>query len=177
MEYCDTSSPAAAKPTAVEPNALICIRAFAAASSSSVAISGSSVACAGSQNWPTALDSTTITYSQPIPKGNTNGISAASSARSRSALSMIRLRSHWSTNTPAIKPTSRLGSAVAISITPTLSAEPVRRKIRIDAASEVSALPIVETSCASHSSANERLRNTANGDGCNGWRDVVMPPL
>ena len=57
----------------------------------------------------------------------------------------------------AIKPTKTLGAAVAISINPTLKAEPVRRKIRIDAAREVSELPIVETSWANQRKLKLRL--------------------
>ena len=51
-----------------------------------------------------------------------------------------------------------------MSIKPTLRAEPVRRKMRIEAASEVSALPIVEISCADHIRLKLRLRKMANGE-------------
>ena len=71
------------------------------------------------------------------------------------------MRFHRSTKTPAIRPTSRLGAAVAISISPTKATEPVTRYTRIPAASEVSALPAVETSWAVHSRVKLRLRNTA----------------
>jgi predicted small secreted protein len=66
-----------------------------------------------------------------------------------------------------------LGAAVAINISPTLRAEPVIRKTRIDAASEVSALPIVEIDCAVHSNVKAECRNTAKGDG----RDVLAIAL
>ncbi len=58
-----------------------------------------------------------------------------------------------------------VGAAVAMSISPTLSAEPVSRKTRMPAASSVSALPAVETSWAVHSSVKSRLRKTAYGEG------------
>src|SRR5687768_10092759 len=58
-----------------------------------------------------------------------------------------------------------VGLDVAISINPTLSAEPVRRYTRMDAASVVSALPIEEINCPSQSNVNERLRKTENIEG------------
>src|SRR5512136_237357 len=67
-----------------------------------------------------------------------------------------------------------LGKAVAISISPTLNAEPVRRKIKIDAASEVSALPMVDTSWPVHIKVKLRLRKTANGEGEDTAERVVM---
>src|SRR5574341_816555 len=63
-----------------------------------------------------------------------------------------------------MRPTNRVGMAVAISIRPTLSAEPVRRNTRMPAASEVRALPIVETNWPVHISVNDRLRKTAKGE-------------
>jgi hypothetical protein len=63
-----------------------------------------------------------------------------------------------------------MGTAVAINISPTLSAEPVNRKTRIDAASEVRALPIAEINWAVHNNVKDRLRKTANGDG---WSELA----
>src|SRR5512136_598903 len=77
---------------------------------------------------------------------------------------MIFRRSNRSTKTPANNPINRLGAAVAISIKPTLMAELVRRKTRMEAAREVKAEPMVETSCAVHIMEKLRLRKTANGD-------------
>src|SRR6266571_9148778 len=85
-------------------------------------------------------------------------------ARDRSAVTMITLRFQRSTKTPAIRPTSRLGAAVAISINPTERAEPVMRKMRMPADSDVRALPAVETSWALHSSVKLRLRKIAYGE-------------
>ncbi|MBI4787207.1 MAG: hypothetical protein HY782_09195 [Chloroflexi bacterium] len=78
---------------------------------------------------------------------------------------MMRLRSIRSTNTPAIRPRTRLGAAVAINIKPTLAAEFVSRYTRIEAASDVSELPTVEISCPLHNKVKLRLRKIANGEG------------
>jgi hypothetical protein len=59
---------------------------------------------------------------------------------------------------------------VAISIRPTLAAEPVSRKMRIEAASEVSELPMVSTNWPDHIKAKSRRLKTANGDGV--WTSV-----
>ena len=98
---------------------------LAATSSSSVASSGSRLAWAGSKNWPTTPDSNSSTYSQAMLCGSRNGMRKISTARSPSAINMIRLRSIRSTRTPATSPTRTLGAADAMSISPTLSADPV----------------------------------------------------
>src|SRR5215212_3993820 len=61
-----------------------------------------------------------------------------------------------------MSPTTRVGTAVAMNIKPTDSADPVARKTRMPAARSVSAVPIVETSCADHNSRKSRLRKTEN---------------
>ena len=48
---------------------------------------------------------------------------------------------------------------------PTLSAEPVKRYTKIEAASDVRPLPIVEMNWATQSSAKLRRRKTAKGEG------------
>ena len=63
---------------------------------------------------------------------------------------MIVLRSYRSTNTPAIRPKTRVGAAETISMMPTFSTESVSRKTMMPAASEVSASPMVETSWPVH---------------------------
>jgi hypothetical protein len=57
-----------------------------------------------------------------------------------------------------------VGAAVAISISPTLAAEPVSRKTRMDAARAVSELPMVEISWPVHSKEKFRLWKMAKGD-------------
>src|SRR5574340_578192 len=101
-----------------------------------------------------------------IFNGTRNGIRNTSTARIRSAAIMIFLRSKRSTKTPANNPTSRLGAAVAISMRPTLMAELVRRKTRIDAASEVSAVPMVEISCPVHNQRKLKFLKILKGEGC-----------
>src|SRR4029079_9021925 len=64
-----------------------------------------------------------------------------------------------------MRPTTRLGTAVAMSVSPTASAEFVSWNTRMPAARSVSAEPAVDTNCASHSSVKSRLRKTANADG------------
>ena len=54
-----------------------------------------------------------------------NGISPTTTAWTRQVQIMTERRSYRSTNTPAMSPTTRLGTAVAISVTPTRKAEPV----------------------------------------------------
>ena len=76
-----------------------------------------------------------------------NGMLKTSSDRIRSDAIMIFLRLNRSTKTPARSPTKRLGIAVAMSISPTASADPVFSKMRMPAARSVSDEPIVETSC------------------------------
>jgi hypothetical protein len=51
-----------------------------------------------------------------------------------------------------------------MSIKPTLRADPVILNTRIEAAREVSELPIVEISWAVHKKEKSRLRKTANGE-------------
>jgi len=58
----EARSPAAAKPTAVDPNELIERKAFAEASSSSEATSGSTLCWAGSKNCLTPLATRTTRY-------------------------------------------------------------------------------------------------------------------
>ena len=53
-------NPDAAKPMAVDPKLLIDISEFAAASSSSLAISGSTLSLAGSKNWVIADERATV---------------------------------------------------------------------------------------------------------------------
>ena len=52
-----------------------------------------------------------------------------------------------------------------MSIRPTLSAEPVRRKTRMEAARVASELPMVETSCPNQRKVKFRLRKMASGEG------------
>ena len=51
-----------------------------------------------------------------------------------------------------------------MSIRPTLKAESVARKTRIEAANEVRAVPMVETNWPDHIKVKLRLRNTAKGE-------------
>ena len=132
------SRPAAANPTAVEPNDLIERNASAAASSSSSATSGITLSWAGSKNWATAEFRRMITYSQATPNEIASGIDATSAARSRSDAIMILLRSKRSTKTPATRPKTRLGTADAMRISPTARAESVSRKTTMAAARSVS---------------------------------------
>ena len=124
------SRPAPANPIAVEPNEAIDRNELAAASSSSLAISGMRLSWAGSKNCFTpAL--TGAAGEQPgsaiasIPM--TNAISDTMTAWMRQVPIMIRLRSCRSTYTPASRPTTRLGMAVTISVRPTASADSVTR--------------------------------------------------
>ena len=96
------SSPASAKPIAVEPNWAIAISELAAASSSSLATSGRTASLAGSKNCLTDDESSTITYSQKTesPSVIRNGIEATSAAWMTTVTIMIVLRSYRSTNTP-----------------------------------------------------------------------------
>ena len=126
MLWDEARKPAAAKPTAVEPNWAMAMIALAAPSSSSLAISGSTLSLAGEKNWVTDAESMTITYSQMMFRLTMNGMVATSPARSRSAVIMIALRLNRSTTIPAIRPKISVGTAVAISISPTLRADPVR---------------------------------------------------
>ena len=124
--------PESAKPMAVEPKLEIDMSEFAAASSSSLAISGRTLSLAGSKNWVTTEESATNRYSQPMPRSakslrTTKGMTKTMTPRTRSELTMIALRGQRSTKTPATRPTSRLGAAVAMSMRPTESAEPVSR--------------------------------------------------
>ena len=54
-----------------------------------------------------------------------NGIVATTTPWSRLLAIITRRRSQRSTKTPAMSPTTRLGMAVAISVTPTRKADPV----------------------------------------------------
>ena len=91
---CDeASSPASAKPTAVDPNWAIAMIEFAAPSSSSGAISGRTESLAGEKNWVIDAETITATYSQATWTWTRNGIVRTTAARSRSAVIMIRLRS------------------------------------------------------------------------------------
>ncbi len=78
---------------------------------------------------------------------------------------MIFLRSKRSTTTPASNPTTRAGATVAAAISPTLSAEFVRWKIRMPAPAISRASPIVETNCPVQRSVKLRRRKTANAEG------------
>ena len=78
---------------------------------------------------------------------------------------MILLRSYRSTITPANNPNTRPGAAVAISIKPTLAADPVSLNIKMEADRDVRELPMVSTNWPSHIKAKSRRRNTAKGDG------------
>ena len=53
---------------AVDPKLLIDISEFAAASSSSLAISGSTLSLAGSKNWVIADERATNAYNQAMPR-------------------------------------------------------------------------------------------------------------
>ncbi len=92
--------PDAANPTAVEPNALIAINELAAASSSSVATSGSTLECAGSKKVETELESITMTYSQTILWGTRKGIEKTSAARSKSDAQVVQDAENGHEETP-----------------------------------------------------------------------------
>ena len=111
------SSPAPANPMAVDPNDAIERKELAAASSSSLAISGIRLSWAGSKNCLTPAFNRMSAYrpgkgrpSIPI----TTAIVATMTAWTRQVTIMIRFRSWRSTKTPASRPTTRLGTAVAI---------------------------------------------------------------
>lgn len=57
-----------------------------------------------------------------------------------------------------------VGPEVAISIKPTLNADPVSRKTSTDAAKVVRALPMEETNCPVHMNVKLRLRKIAKGE-------------
>ena len=105
-----------------------------------------------------------------------NGMVTTRSPRKRSEAWRIRFRSNRSTNTPANSPTNSVGTAVTISVSPTLRAEWVTWNTKIAAARSVRDEPIVETSWAVHSSAKRRFRNTANIDGAAVACAIRRPP-
>ena len=124
------SRPAPAKPIAVEPNEAIDRNELAAASSSSLAISGIRLSWAGSKNCLTPALSSSRAYrpgramaSMPI----TSAMDATITAWMRQVPMRIFLRSWRSTKTPASRPTTRLGMAVTISVRPTARADSVSR--------------------------------------------------
>ena len=124
------SRPAPAKPMAVEPNEAMDRNEFAAASSSSLAISGIRLSWAGSKNCFTPALRSSRTYrpgraiaSMPITKASV----ATITAWMRQVAMRIRLRSWRSTKTPASSPMIRLGMAVTIRVNPTASADWVSR--------------------------------------------------
>src|SRR5215212_2354627 len=108
-----------------------------------------------------------------LPGTTRNGTVRTSAPRRMSETWRIRFRLKRSTNTPANSPTNRVGTAVTISVMPTLSAEFVTRKTKIAAARSVSEDPMVETSWAVQSAANWRFRNTENMDGAGVVADTV----
>ncbi len=146
------SRPASAKPMAVDPNWAMAINEFAAASSSSEAISGSTLSLAGSKNCWTDAESSTITYRLMMLSVACRlmGMAATSPARRMVLTTMIVLRFQRSTKTPAMRPKRSVGAAETMSMIPTLRIDPVRWKTMMPAASEVSASPMVETSCPVH---------------------------
>src|SRR5262245_785714 len=159
--------PASAKPTAVEPNELIARNELALLSSSSEAISGRTLSQAGSKNCRTVAERRSRPYIAHMPlsfprASKASGIRTTIPARSRSDASRIFFRSNRSTNTPANRPTKRVGIAATMRTRPTWSAEPVRFQTRMPAARSVSDEPMVETSCASHIRLKSRLRKMAN---------------
>src|SRR5438093_6133623 len=163
----DARKPAAAKPTAVEPNELMARNELALLSSSSDAISGRTLSHAGSKNCLTVAARKSSPYIATMPRSlpsasNASGISRTIPPRSRSEARRIRLRLKRSTNTPANSPTKSVGSAETMSTSPTLRTEPVIRNTRMAAARSVNDEPIVETSCASHIRLKSRLRKIAN---------------
>ena len=87
------SRPDRAKPIEVEPNELIMIQEFAAASSSSVATSGRSASLAGLKNCEIVLTAATATYSKAMSTEIRNGIVTTITARRRSEMTMILRRS------------------------------------------------------------------------------------
>src|SRR5262245_54452269 len=174
--------PAAANPTAVEPNELIARNELALLSASSDAISGRMLSQAGSKNWRTVAARKSSPYIATMPpslpsRSKAIGIMRTKRPRRRSDASRIRLRSKRSTKTPANSPTNRVGSAATMSTRPTLSAEPVSLKTRMPAARSVSDEPMVETSCADHIRLKSRLRKMANiGPESTGqWRPESVP--
>ena len=86
-------SPDSANPIEVDPNELIMIQEFAAASSSSVATSGRTASLAGLKNCEMVLTRATATYSRAMLAWIRIGIETTIAARRRSAMSMIRRRS------------------------------------------------------------------------------------
>jgi hypothetical protein len=61
-----------------------------------------------------------------------------------------------------------------MSIKPTLAAEPVSRKMSIEAANEVRELPMVSTNWPDHIKVKLRRRKTAKGDGLRTRVSVVI---
>jgi hypothetical protein len=164
---------------AVDPNDAIDRNELADRSSSSVASSGIRLSWAGSKNCLTpalsrirAYNPTTAMDSIPI----TNAMSVTMTACTRQVPIRIRLRSCRSTYTPASRPTTRLGRAVAMSVNPTASADPVSRYTKIPAARSVSEEPAVDTSWASQSKLKSRFRKTANMDGAGAAAAVIGSP-
>jgi len=122
--------PAPAKPIAVEPKAAIDRNEFAAASSSSLAISGMRLSWAGSKNCLMPALRSSKAYRPGIASASmpmTTAISPTMTAWIRQVTMRIFLRSWRSTKTPASRPTTRLGTAVTMSVRPTASADPVIR--------------------------------------------------
>ena len=124
----EASRPAPANPMAVDPKAAMDRNALAAASSSSLAISGMRLSWAGSKNCLTPAFSSSSAYSPMIESNST--VSARKPTMTdwmRHVTTRIFLRSWRSTYTPASSPTTRLGTAVAMSVRPTARADPVSR--------------------------------------------------
>ena len=88
-------------------------------------MSGISERLAGTKKSATVDAKNASRYAQPMPKPATNGIARTAAARRRSAVSMVRLRSHRSTYTPATTPKSAAGSSVTPNMMPICSIEPV----------------------------------------------------
>ena len=125
------SRPAAANPIAVEPNDAIDRNELAAASSSSLAISGMRLSWAGSKNCLTPALISSRTYrpgramaSMPMTIAMQVDDDRLDEARHRSGSSCGRAGRR---RRPPSRPTTRLGMAVTISVRPTARAEPVSR--------------------------------------------------
>ena len=93
MLYALAISPAAANPMAVDPNDAICRNAFAAVSSSSLAISGMSASYAGSKNCFTPALTRIATNSSATSTPMRNGMIATTIACPRLLASITERRS------------------------------------------------------------------------------------
>ncbi len=125
------SRPAPAKPIAVDPKLAMDRNEFAAASSSSLAISGIRLSWAGSKNCltPALTRSRRNRPSSAIASmPMTTAMSATTTAWTRQVARMTPRRSWRSTNTPASSPTTRLGRTVTMSVSPTARVDSVTRQ-------------------------------------------------